>query len=237
MQRVTDRLGEGGGTWDAAELFGEPDMHGLDEWPAFMISHALTFLGGVIANAGLDRVQLGDPLHRFFRDRRFGRDEHIVELPSRMSPTESELWDIAGGIGDQASKPGIAVDLDQATVPFQMFRRVNAFAVVAVNIDGGRVAGPTPGAVVDGVTPQPTGFGSPPAGVQHRQSCVVGEDFRRRQHGGHHQLVQWSEPPAGAADPVAQSGTIQRHAMAGEDLGLAIKCCTADYVAETLAVP
>src|ERR1700681_669426 len=34
VQRVTDRLGQGGSTRDAAELFGEPDMHGLDERPA-----------------------------------------------------------------------------------------------------------------------------------------------------------------------------------------------------------
>ena len=30
------------------------------------------------------------------------------------------------------------------TMPFQMFRQVNAFAVVAVNINGGWMAGPTP---------------------------------------------------------------------------------------------
>src|SRR6202035_4743587 len=148
---------------DAAELFGEPDMHGLNERPALFMAHTLTFLGGLTANAGLDRVQRGDPLHGFFGDRRFGRDEHIVDLSSRMSPTESELRGIPGGIGDQPGEPSIAVDLKQAAVTFQMFRRVNAFAVVAVNINGGRMAGPTPGAVVDGVTPQPSGFGFPPA--------------------------------------------------------------------------
>ena len=133
IQRVTDRLGEGGSTRDAAELLVEPDIQGLDERPAFAISHALTFLGGVTENAGLDRVQLGDPLHGFFGDRRFGRDEHFVELPSRVGPTESELWSIAGGIGDQAGEPGIAVDLDQAAITLQMIRRVNAFAIIACN--------------------------------------------------------------------------------------------------------
>ena len=91
-----------------------------------------------------------------------------------MSPAESELRSLAGGSGDQAIEPGIAVDLHQAAVTFQMFRRVNAFAVVAVNIDGGRMAGPTPGAVVDGVAPQSSGLRLSPAGVQHRQSGVVG---------------------------------------------------------------
>jgi hypothetical protein len=35
--------------------------------------------------------------------------------------------------------------------------------------------------------------------------------------------MQRFQPPAGAADPVAQRGTIQRHALAGEDLRLAIQ--------------
>ena len=36
VQRVTDCLGQGGSTWDTAELFVEPDMHGLDERPALI---------------------------------------------------------------------------------------------------------------------------------------------------------------------------------------------------------
>jgi hypothetical protein len=154
-----------------------------------------------------------------------------------MAPTKSQLGGIAGGIGDEAGEPGIAVDLKQAAVPFQMLRRVNALAIVTVHIDGSRMAGPLPGTIVDRVTPQPSGFGSSPAGVQHWQGGVIGEDFRRGQHSAQHQFVQWSEPPAGAADPVTQSGTIQHHPLTGEDLSLAVKCCTADYVAETLAVP
>src|SRR6202035_2635642 len=120
---------------DAAELFGEPDMHGLNERPALFMAHTLTFLGGLTANAGLDRVQRGDPPHGFFGDRRFGRDEHIVDLPSRMSPAESELRRTACSPIPPAIEPRIAVDLHQATVTFQMFRRVNALAVVTVNID------------------------------------------------------------------------------------------------------
>jgi hypothetical protein len=49
--------------------------------------------------------------------------------------------------------------------------------------------------------------------------------------------VQRRKPPAAAANPIAQAGTVQRDALAGKDLRLAIKCCTADYVAETRAVP
>ena len=132
VQRVTDCLGQGGSAWDTTELFVEPDMHGLDERPALFMAHALTFLGGLTADAGLVLVQLGDPLHGFFRDWRFGGDEHIVELPSRVSPAESELRNLAGGIDDRASEPGIAINLDQAAITLQTIRRVNAFAIIAV---------------------------------------------------------------------------------------------------------
>jgi len=60
-------------------------MHGLDERPALFMAHALTFFGGLTTYARLDRVQRGDPLHGLFGDRRFGRDEHVVDLPSRVS--------------------------------------------------------------------------------------------------------------------------------------------------------
>ena len=35
--------------------------------------------------------------------------------------------------------------------------------------------------------------------------------------------MQRRQPPAGAADPVAERGTIQRHPRAGKDLGLAVE--------------
>jgi hypothetical protein len=49
--------------------------------------------------------------------------------------------------------------------------------------------------------------------------------------------MQRRQPPAGAANPVAQGRTIQRQALAREDLGLAIRCCAPDYDAETTPLP
>jgi hypothetical protein len=94
-----------------------------------------------------------------------------------------------------------------------------------------------PGPVVDRIAPQSSGLGASPTGIKHRQRGVVSEYFGRGQHGAQHELVQRRQPPAGAAYPGAQSGTIQHDTLAGKDLRLAIRCCTADYVAETLAVP
>src|ERR1700723_4112512 len=174
---VTDCLGKGGSTRDTAELFGEPDMHGLNQRPAFLLAHALTFFGGLTANARFNRVERGDPLQGFFGDRRFGRDEDIVELPSCVRPAESKLRGLAGGICDQTSEPGITVDLQQPAITLEMFRRVNALAIIAVDIDGGWMTRSLPGPVIDGVTPQSSGLRLAPTGGQYRQSRVVGEDF------------------------------------------------------------
>ena len=98
-----------------------------------------------------------------------------------------------------------------------------ALAVLAIDIGSGRMSGPTPGPVVDRVAPQPSGLGASPTGIKHRQRGVVSEYLGRGQHGAQHQLVQRRQPPAGAAHPGAQGGTIQRHTLAGEDLRLAIQ--------------
>jgi hypothetical protein len=223
VQPVSDGFCKGGGTWNAAELFGEPDVHGLNQRPTLLMAHALTFAGGLAADSGLDRVELGDPAQGLLGNRRLRGGEHVVEFSSGVSHAEGELRGIAGGTSDQARKPSVAIDLNQSAIPLQMFRRVNAFAVVAVNIDGGWVARSAPGPVVDGIAPQPSGLRLSPARVQHWQGGVIGKDLRRRQHRGHHHLMQRGEPPAGAPDPIAQSRPIQHHALTSKDLGLSIQ--------------
>jgi hypothetical protein len=76
----------------------------------------------------------------------------VVELAPCMSPTERQLWRLVSGGGDQAAKPGIAVDLEQASEAFQMTSRVLALAVFAENVGGGGITGPAPGAVIGGIT-------------------------------------------------------------------------------------
>jgi hypothetical protein len=100
---------------------------------------------------------------------------------------------------------------------------MHRLAVLAVDIGGNRVTGSLPRAVVDCIAPQPSGFGAAIAGIEHRQCRVVGKHFGRRQNGAQHQFVQRGEPPAGTTNPVAQCGTIQRDALAGKDLRLAIQ--------------
>jgi hypothetical protein len=84
VHRVTDCLGEGGSTGDTAKLFGEPDMHGLNQRPALLLAYAPTFFGGLAADVGLNRIERGNPPQGFFGNRRLRGDEDIVEFPSRV---------------------------------------------------------------------------------------------------------------------------------------------------------
>ena len=104
-----------------------------------------------------------------------------------------------------------------------MPRRALAFAVLGVDVDGHRVARPAPGAVIDGIAPEPPSLGPTATRFQHRQRGVVGEHFGRRQHGADQQIVERLQPPAGASHPVGQRRTIERDALSREDLHLAIK--------------
>ena len=101
--------------------------------------------------------------------------------------------------------------------------RMLAFAILAVDIGGGRMTGSAPWPVVHRVAPQPPGLGATAARIEYGQRCVVGEHLGRGEHSVEHQLMQRRQPPAGATDPIAQGGTVQRHALPCEDLCLAIQ--------------
>jgi len=104
-----------------------------------------------------------------------------------------------------------------------MARRMLALTIFTVNIRGRRITGTRPGTVVDSVAPQSSGLGAAAARIQHRQGGVVGNHLWRGQNRAQDQLIQRLQPPAGASDPVAQSGTIQLDPLAREDLRLAIE--------------
>ena len=220
-QRVTERLGDRGATGDAVELCGHPGMHRLDQGAALLLADPKTFFRRLATQIDLDRVKARDPAQRLFRERRLRGGLNVEELPPRMGPTQRVRH---VGVGsDEANKPGVAVGLQQAAEALQMLCRMRALAIFAEDVGHRRMAGSVPVAIVDRVAPQPSGFGTASARVQHRQSGVVGEHDRRGQHRAQHQFVQWGEPPAGATDPRAQGGTIQCHALPGEDLDLAIQ--------------
>jgi len=222
VQCVSDRLGQRGTTGDAAERFLQPCLHRLDEWTTALLAHPSAFLGGLATDLGLDLVERGNLAQGFPGERRLIGGVDVIELAPCMGPTESQLGDIAH-VCDQAAKSGVTIDLEKTAEPLQMGRRMLALTVLAIDIGSGRMSRSTPGTVVDRVAPQSSGLGTSPAGIKYRQRGVVSEYLGRGQHGAQHQLVQRRQPPAGAAHPGAQSGTIQRDTLAGKDLHLTIQ--------------
>jgi hypothetical protein len=155
------------------------------------------------ANGVLDLIESSDPPQGLISKRRLGDDMDVVKFASGMRPAERQLRRLVSGGADQASEPGVAVDLKQSAEAFQMTGRMLALAVLAEEVGGGRMAGPGPWAVVGGITPQASGHGTPAAGVEHRQCGIVRNDLRRGQYGAQDQLMQRRQPPAGTADPTA----------------------------------
>jgi hypothetical protein len=223
IERVAHGLSQTGTTGDSIELFGEPDVHCLDQRFAALLACQPAIFGGLAADIGFNRIEGRDAQKRFLGQRCLRRDLDLVELPPRMAPAVGELDAGVRGVPDQTTKPGVAIDLEKTTEPFQVNGGVLTLAVFAVNISGGGLTGTAPGPVIDRVAPQPSGLRLSLARIEHRQRRVIGEDFGRGQNGAEDPFVQRRQPPAGAANPAARCGTIQRHALTGEDLGLTVQ--------------
>jgi hypothetical protein len=220
-QRVTERLGDGGSSRDTVELFGHPGVHRLDQGTALLLADPKTFLRRLATQIDFDRVKVRDATQRLFRQRCLRGGLNVEELPPRVRPAQRVRH--VGVRSDEANEPGVTVGLQQTPEAFQMLRRMRALAIVAVDVGHNRMTGSVPAPVVDGIAPEPSGLRPASPRVEHRQGRVIGEHDRRGQRGAQHQFVQRREPPASAADPLAQSGTIQCHALPREDLDLAIQ--------------
>jgi hypothetical protein len=223
VQRIADRLGQGGTAGDALELLTQPDMQRLDQRAAALLAHMPTFVSGLAADVSLDRVERGDASQRLGGELRPGGLMNVVKFPPRMGPAKSQPWPVIRCHADQATEAGIAIDLEQSTEALQVAGRVLTFAILTIDIGSRWMAWPTPRPIVDRIAPQPPGLGASPSGVQHRQRRVIGEHLGRTQHGAEQQFVQRRQPPAGTADPVTQRGPIQRDALSGEDLRLPVQ--------------
>src|SRR4051812_21964045 len=140
-----------------------------------------------------------------------------------MSPTKRQGRCVVCRAADQAAKPGVTVDLEQTAEAFQMGCRMLALTIFTVSVGSGGGCRSRPRTGVYSVAPQPSCLGSAAAGIQPWQGGVVGNHLGRGQNRAQNQLIQRLQPPAGASDPVAQSGTIQLDTLAGEDLRLAIQ--------------
>ena len=205
------------------QLLVQPGVQCFDQRPAVLLALRPAMLGGGAADVVLDGIEFGNPSQCLLGQRRDIGEVNVVELAPRMRPTVGELRAIVGFAAEQAAEPGIAVDLNQTAEPAQMRLRMLTLAIFAVDIGGGRMAWSAPWPIVERVAPQSPRLGASAAGIEHRERGVVGEHFGRGKHRTEHQVMQRRQPPAGAAYPIAQGGTVQRHALPGEDLRLAIQ--------------
>lgn len=131
VQRITNGLGKGRAPGDARQLLGQPGMHGLDQRTALPLADLHAIIRCLATNIVLDRIQGGDPAQRLVRDRRLRCGMDIEELPPCVGPAEGQ----AGCVGistDQAAKPGIPINLQQAKEALQMTDRVVRPAILAV---------------------------------------------------------------------------------------------------------
>src|SRR3954463_15632573 len=144
----------------------------------------------------------------------------LVKPPPAVRPAEGELDPVRWATRQQALEAGITVHLQHAREPGQVSRRVLAFAVLGVEVDHRRRGAALPGSVIDRVAPQAAGLGPAPAGVEHRQARVVGEDPGRAHDVPAQQAPQRLQPPARPADPVAERGAVELDPLPGADPGV-----------------
>jgi hypothetical protein len=140
-----------------------------------------------------------------------------------MCPTEGELDLVRRMARQQALEASIAVHLQDALELGQVGGRMLAFAVLGIEVDHRRRGAAVPGSVINRIAPQAPGFGPTPAGIEHRQARVIGEDPGRAHDVPAQKAPQRLEPPAGPPDPVTQGGAVELDPLPGEDLGLPIE--------------
>ena len=140
-----------------------------------------------------------------------------------MAPAKSQRDAGIAASLHHLAKAAVAINLQHATEVFQMQSGALTLAVHGIDEGSGRRGGPAPGPVIHRVAPQPPGLGFAPAGIEHRQGGVVGEDFFLRGDMGQHPLIERPQPPAGPTHPVAEGRAIEQDTLALEDLRLAIQ--------------
>jgi len=88
--------------------------------------------------------------------------------------------------------------------------------------DAGRLA-PTPGTIVAGICEQLTRLGASAARIEHRRGRLVGEELVGCLQPLEQTLMDRPKQEGRLADPVGERRSIQVHALAGIDLGLAVE--------------
>jgi hypothetical protein len=171
-ERIPDCISKAAARRNPIEFRLEPNLRGLDNRQRFGSPHTLPYLGRSTPDGRLDRIELSDAAQGFGRNGRAGRVVDFIELPSRMGPACRQL-NIAAGA--QPLKARITVDLNHTSELCQMRSGTLGPTIGTIEIDDCRRVRSVPGPVITGVDPEPAGFSTAAAGIEHRDRCVVGE--------------------------------------------------------------
>lgn len=123
-----------------------------------------------------------------------------------MGPAEGELHIAALS---QHAVAGITIDLQDALEAGEVRDRPIGLAIGRVDIGhAGRIVA-APGAIITGVRPELAGLGAPSSRIEHRRRRLIGEQLGRALEHREQALVNRSQQPGGAADPVGQGRAIE----------------------------
>jgi hypothetical protein len=134
IERIAHGLCQSGTPGDAVDLYGEPQVHRLDNRATALLTCQPAIFGGLAADFGFNRIERGDTQQGFLDQRRLRGDLDLVELSPRVGPAEGQLDAGVRGVPDQAAKPRVTIDLEQTAEAFHVRCRVLTLADFAVNL-------------------------------------------------------------------------------------------------------
>jgi hypothetical protein len=143
------------------------------------MTSGLTRIGWLPTDPSLDLVELGNACQHLGGERRLVGGVEFVERPPGMGPTERQPERGILACFDQVAEPGIAINLQRAFERRQVLGRMRTSAVLGVDVGGRRMSGSDPRTIIDSIAPEPPGLGLSPAGIEHRQCRLIGEQLVR----------------------------------------------------------
>ena len=224
LERVADGLGKAGAAWQSGLLRLQPGAQSLDEGSGAGVARGAAALGVEAADLGLHGVAFGDAPQRLLGDRGVPDLGDVVEAPPDVAPAEGARDGTARPVGrGEAAAGGVAVHLERSGEAFDEIGRVLVPPTVgAEEGDGGRID-PAPRTIVARQRPEPAGLRAATARIRRRRPGLVGEELRGALEGLHQPGMDGTQLPRGVADPVGERGAVEAHALAGEDLRLAMQ--------------
>ncbi|ESX09824.1 hypothetical protein X767_32715 [Mesorhizobium sp. LSJC264A00] len=198
------------------------------------MTHRTTLVGRSATDVILDLVEFANPSERLAGDRRWSGHGQFIEAPAHVCPAEGERH--AAFVG-QHTIAAIAVDLKDSGEAREMSDRTLGLSVRRIDIGDARRVAPFPWSVIAGIGPELTCLSLAAAGIEHWRGRLVGEEFWRGLQLAKQPLVDRTQVPGGAADPIGERGAIEIDSLPGVDLRLAIRCCARNYAAEAPVLP